>query len=349
MNNVFYIVIRSIMQIGFYFYFKKIKVYGKEKLPKEGGIILSPNHQNGVIDPFIVGVDYGDEITSLTRADIFGGLLHKAFTAMKMIPVYRIRDGYNNLKNNDSIFNVCYNLLGKGKPIQIFSEGRQHKNYYLMPISKGSSRMAITAQKMFPEQKIYIIPIGINYSNRRNPRAFIHLVYGDPIKIKDFVNKDLPEVKNINNIRDELSLRMKKCLWIPNNSDQYINQYSHINSLSGQETFKEIRDKLKMVKNHKKSRNLNFVEKFMGFMGYLLNLPVLLITKKVLSKIDDIVYYSTIKLICGIFLLPLWWVILVMITNLVGFKYWLIIVLLSIFCLYIRQNNNNIIFNSKNL
>tara|TARA_B100000530_G_C15852983_1_gene446086 strand:- start:354 stop:1013 length:660 start_codon:yes stop_codon:yes gene_type:complete len=218
-----------------------------------------------------------------------------------------------------------------------------------MPISKGSSRMALTAQKMHPKQNIYIIPIGINYSNRRNPLAFIHLVYGDPIKIKDFVNEDLPEVKNINNIRDELSVRMKKCLWVPDNSDQYINQCSHINSLSGRETFKEIRDKLKTVKNHKKSRNLNYIEKVMGFMGYLLNLPVLLITKKVLSKIDDIVYYSTIKLVCGVFLLPLWWVILVIITNFIGIKYSLILVLFSIICLYIRQNNNNLLFNSKKL
>ena len=35
------------MQFGFYFYFKKITVYGKDKIPKNGGIILSPNHQNG--------------------------------------------------------------------------------------------------------------------------------------------------------------------------------------------------------------------------------------------------------------------------------------------------------------
>ena len=337
------------MQIGFYFYFRKIKVYGKEKLPKKGGVILSPNHQNGVIDPFIVGGDYGDEITSLTRADIFGGILHKAFTAMKMIPVYRIRDGYNSLKNNDSIFDLCYNLLGKGKPIQIFSERRQHENYYLMPISKGSSRMALTAQKMFPNQNIYIIPIGINYSNRRNPLAFIHLVYGDPIKIKEFIDKDLPEVKQINNIRDELTIRMKKCLWLPEKNEQNINQYSYINNLSGKESFEEIRNSLNMVSSYKESRKLNNIEKIIGFIGYFLNLPFLLLTNKVLSKIDDVVYYGTIKLVCGIFLLPLWWSTQILITNFMNIQYSLILVLTSIITLYIRQINRNIIYNSKKL
>jgi len=332
------------MQIGFYFYFKKIKVYGKEKIPKKGGIILSPNHQNGVIDPFIVGVDYGDIITSLTRADIFGGKLHKAFTAMKMIPVYRLRDGYNKLKNNDSIFDTCYSLLGSGKPVQIFSEGRQHKNYYLMPISKGSSRMALTAQRMFPEQDIYILPIGINYSNRRNPLAFIHLVYGNPIKIKDFLKNDLTEVRIINNIREELSIRMKKCLWLPENCDRYEKKCSYINNLSGKETFDEIRGSLNKISDHKQSRGLNIIERAIGLTGYILNFPVLAITKKILSKIDDIVYYSTIKFVCGLLLLPVWWSSILIIIG--DYKISMTLVSICIISLFIRQNNQNKIFNN---
>ena len=84
MKNAIYIGIRTLMQIGFYFYFKKITVYGKKNIPKKGGLILSPNHQNGVIDPFIVGGNYGGIITSLTRADVFGGIMHWIFTQMNI-------------------------------------------------------------------------------------------------------------------------------------------------------------------------------------------------------------------------------------------------------------------------
>ena len=64
---------------------------------------------------------------------------------------------------------------------------------------------------------------------------------------------------------------MKKCLWLPEKSEQYINQYSHINNLSGDETSIEVRDKLKTVNKFKESRNLNYFEKGIGFVGFLLN------------------------------------------------------------------------------
>ena len=345
MRNIIYIFMRSIMQIGFYFYFKRITVYGKDKIPEDGSFILSPNHQNGIIDPFIVGVNFGDVITSLTRADVFGGTLHWLFTAMNMIPVYRIRDGYSSLKNNNFIFEKCYKLLKQGKPIQVFSEGRQHENYSLMPISKGSSRLALSAQKKNPNQKIYIIPIGINYSNRRNPLSFIHLVYGDPILINDYIDENVSEVKQINNIRDELSDRMKKCLWLPNMSKDYSNQCSVINNLKGNESFKEIRDTINRAKEFKKSRDLKLFEKLMGFLGYVLNAPVLIATKSILSKFEDIVYYSTIKFYCGLFLLPLWWGIMLFSISFIEIIYAVISVFIAIISLYIRQNNHNIKFN----
>jgi len=333
------------MQFGFYFYFKRITVYGKEKIPQDGGVILSPNHQNGVIDPFVVGVKYGGIITSLTRADVFGGFLHWLFTAMKMIPIYRIRDGYTSLKNNNAIFEKCYSLLGEGLPVQVFSEGKQHENYFLIPISKGSSRLAITAQKKYPKQNIYIMPIGINYSNRRNPLSFIHLVYGDPILVKDYIDESLSEVKQINNIKDTLSERMKLCLWLPNKSEEYSKKCSVINNLKGNESFKEIRATLSEVKEFKKSRPLRLSEKIIGSIGYVLNAPVLLVTKWILSKFEDIVYYSTVKFYCGLFLLPLWWIIILFSSNFIDQLYSIIIVFTAITSLYIRQNNQNIIYN----
>ncbi len=345
MRNPIYFGIRSIMQIGFYFYFKKITVYGKEKIPKNGGVILSPNHQNGVIDPFVVGVKHGGVITCLTRSDVFGGILHRLFTAMKMVPVYRIKDGYGSLKNNDAVFEKCYKLLGGKQTVQIFSEGRQHENYFLIPISKGSSRLALTAQKKYPNQNIYMMPIGINYSNRRNPLAFIHLVYGDPLLIKDYMDDSISEVKQINNIRDSLEARMKLCLWIPDKNEDYSKQCSMIRDLKGKESFKEIRDKLSGVKEFKELKSLTFIQKIIGSIGYILNAPVLIITKWVLSKFKDKVYYSTVKFYCGLFLLPIWWIIILFSVSFIKIEYSITTVITAIICLYIRQNNQNIIFN----
>ena len=75
------------------------------------------------------------KITSLTRSDVFGGPLQWFLDALQMLPVYRIRNGYSNLKKNDAIFEKCFDLLGSGKFLLMFSEGGHHHEYYLKNLS----------------------------------------------------------------------------------------------------------------------------------------------------------------------------------------------------------------------
>ena len=135
--------------------------------------------------------------------------------------VYAPGNGYSNLKKNEEIFEKCYEVLGKGKKMQMFSEGGLHTEYYLKRISKGSSRIAYNAQKKYPNQNIYIIPVGINYGHHEKPRCSIQLVFGKAIKIKEYMNANNLESENINNIRDSLQIEMENCLWLPKKEDDY--------------------------------------------------------------------------------------------------------------------------------
>ena len=106
------------------------------------GLLFSPNHQGALLDPLVLASLTKGKITSLTRSDIFGGPFQWFLDAFYMLPVYRIRNGYSNLKKNDEIFAKCYELLGLGKFMLMFSEGGHHNEYYLQNLSKGSSRLA---------------------------------------------------------------------------------------------------------------------------------------------------------------------------------------------------------------
>ena len=94
-------------------YFRKIKVNGLENIPKDGGILFSPNHQGAFLDPLLVGSNLPKTATSLTRRDVFGGPLQWFMDALKMLTDYRIRNGYSNLKKNEGIFESCKSLLFK--------------------------------------------------------------------------------------------------------------------------------------------------------------------------------------------------------------------------------------------
>ena len=110
---------------------------GKENIPHEGAILFSPNHQNALLDPLLVGTTTGKSIYSLTRSDVFGGPLQWFFDAMQTLPIYRIRDGYDQLKKNQAVFEQCYTLLGDKKHMMMFSEGMHHGEYYLLQLVCG--------------------------------------------------------------------------------------------------------------------------------------------------------------------------------------------------------------------
>ena len=199
-KSLFYHFLRNYLKFYGYIYFRDIKIYGKNNIPKKGGLLFSPNHQSAFIDPVLVASYNSGKILSLTRSDVFGGPLQWFLDAMEMLPIYRLRNGYSNLKKNEEIFEKCYEVLGKGKKMQMFSEGGLHTEYYLKRISKGSSRIAYNAQKKYPNQNIYIIPVGINYGHHEKPRCSIQLVFGKAIKIKEYMNANNLESENINNI-----------------------------------------------------------------------------------------------------------------------------------------------------
>lgn len=103
----------------------------------------------------------------------------------------------------------------------MFSEGGHHDEYYLQNLSKGSSRLVYQAQLKNPNQKIYLQPVGINYGHHKQPRCTLHLVFGQPILVQDFIKTDQPEPQNINQLKEKLADAMKVCLWLPENSDNY--------------------------------------------------------------------------------------------------------------------------------
>ena len=91
-----------------------------------------------LLDPLLVGCNIKRPITSLTRSDVFGGPLQWFMDALNMLPVYRIRNGYANLKKNEAIFKQCKNLLSKNQWIMMFSEAAHHDEFYLQSLSKAA-------------------------------------------------------------------------------------------------------------------------------------------------------------------------------------------------------------------
>jgi len=166
-------------------FLKSVKVRDLEKVDPSKPIILAPNHQNALLDALLVTTSLKQQPVFLTRADIFEKpLIFAILRYFKMIPVYRIRDGYDSLKKNEEIFDQCVKYLGHGKTLILFPEGNHGDRRHFRPLKKGLARIAFEAEKRNDfNLGLQVIPVGIDYSDYRKFRSTATISFGEPIEM----------------------------------------------------------------------------------------------------------------------------------------------------------------------
>ena len=340
MKKIFYKFVSLTLSIYNNFFFKNLIIIGRGKIPKNGAIIFSPNHQSALLDPLLVGVTNGKRLYSLTRSDVFRKPFLWFLDAMQTLPVYRIRDGYKKLLRNKETFRICYELLKNEKNLLIFSEGKHHDKYFLLPISKGSSRIGLESLKKFPETKIYLQAVGINYGSHIHPYHNCTIVYGNPIKLNEFFNLyEKKPVETINRVRLELENEMKKCLWLPNNSRAYNIKSSLINYKSTKQEFKILKNKIsKKDTDLKNNDSKTEIEKLAIVFFSIFNFIPLMIINSVLKRVEDRVFHLSIKYLLGIFVFPIWWTIAFFISvYFLNLALSIVIIVFLVLSLFLRQ------------
>lgn len=336
MKKSFYQFIRRTLGLYNHFYFRDFRVIGKENIPSDGAILFSPNHQNAFLDPLLVGTSCGKSVHSLTRSDVFGGPFQWVLDAMQMLPVYRIRDGYQQLKKNEAVFKRCYKLFQQKKHLMMFSEGKHHDQYYLQPLSKGSSRLAITAQLQCPDFPIYIQPIGLNYGHHLHARHNCVVVYGKALNVRDYThNFKANPARSINALRNDLQAAMENCLWLPKNNEEYTHKKQLINWQNTALPFSLLKQRLETAPEslYAKQRT-HWTTQILVKILSLPNLFPLWVIALIRNRFKDPVFHGSVNYLAGLVVFFLWWFLggLFLSTTL-----WIIFFGVSLASLYLRQ------------
>ena len=204
---------------------RRLVVKGKENLPKDGAIIIGCNHTSALLDPLVILRTMNRATVFMTRADIFRKpLLQKVFTFLKMLPIFRIRDGYAAVKQNEEIIAKCVKVLKHRLPLALFPEATHRPKHSLLPLSKGIFHIALEANKNFGnEQPIYIVPMGLEYGRYFRYRSSVVATYGKPINVTEFVKQHENEVtpaRLLAMLREELTQRMSELIaYVPDTED----------------------------------------------------------------------------------------------------------------------------------
>ena len=196
-----YYTLRPYVTLLLKFFIKRIHISGLENIPKSGAVILASTHANSFFDAVILCCTIDRRIWSLARGDVFKkNLAKKALSSLFMLPVHRLSEGKEHLSGNDETFDKCIDLFKQGEVVLIFSEGICTHQTKLLPLKKGTSRLAQRAWSDGIE--LTVVPIGITYDTFFSFGKRINLNIGNPIKKTDFqsISEDGFFLKNFNDL-----------------------------------------------------------------------------------------------------------------------------------------------------
>jgi 1-acyl-sn-glycerol-3-phosphate acyltransferase len=202
-----YTLLKFPARIALYFFCRKIFINNNEKLQSNSPLLIAANHPNSFLDAVILASLFKQPLYSLARGDAFANkFLTKILHSLKMLPVYRISEGAENLEHNYTTFSSCIEIFKKNGNVLIFSEGRCINEWHLRPLKKGTARLAISAWQQGTPLKI--LPLGINYSNFRLFGKNIILNFGEIITKESF-NEAMPPGEAIAVFNAKLNEQLK--------------------------------------------------------------------------------------------------------------------------------------------
>ena len=253
------------------------------------------NQPNGLIYPLIVTRNNPRTYYSLTRAASFKKPLVRWFlNSLNLIPIYRIRDGVNQLNKNKEVFERCFNLLDNQKALMIFPEGSHDKRRTVRSLSKGFSRIVFGAIERNPKLQIQIIPVGITYQDSSSYPFKVSLNYGTPILANDFYKSNLNH-SDIKEIKDVISDQLKTLsVHIPL-TEEYGKLIEKLSSANID--FTKVDEVNSMIQSNiiiKRDRRINLV-KFLKPIVILNSFIPWLFWKYVKNKVTDFEFISTFK------------------------------------------------------
>lgn len=171
---------------------KKNVVSGKEKIPENKPILFAPNHQNALSDPMAVLLNTRFQPVWLARADIFqkSKIINFILRFLKIMPVYRLRDGKENLEKNDQTFADSIKVLENNFSLALFPEAAHSGKRQMLEHKKAVPRIVFMAEeKSGFNLDIQIIPTGIYYSHYWKFDRTLIVSFGDPIPVSNFLGE----------------------------------------------------------------------------------------------------------------------------------------------------------------
>jgi len=176
----------------------RVRVIGRENVPKSGALILAPNHFSQM-DHFFIGLRLRRKIRFMAKSQMFGPpVLTYVYKHGGVIP---IRRGHRD----EEAFKTAFTVLGQGGMLLIYAEGGRSRSGKLGEPKPGVGRLGL-------ESGAPIVPVAIfgsegvrRWKRLRFPRVTVQ--YGEPI---GFPREDSPSRERQLEVATEVFARVRR-------------------------------------------------------------------------------------------------------------------------------------------
>ncbi len=180
-----YYLLKYMTRLALIVFYRNRVFTGFDNVPAKGPVIFACNHPNSFLDAMILGAFLKRETYFLARSDVFNTPLKLwILSQLKMMPIYRLSEGKEDLGKNKDTFDKCHEVFRKGGAVLMFSEGLCIQEMRLRPLKKGTARIALEYSK--DGAPLSIIATGLNYMKPTQFREDILIQMDKPFNAADF-------------------------------------------------------------------------------------------------------------------------------------------------------------------
>lgn len=186
-----YRILRAIGRLALRWFYREVEVVGLEHLPDTGPALLASNHPNALVDALVVGCTLRRPVTLTAKATLLENPVTRALLrAAGVVPLQRASDAVRSSAGGDrrldparnaDAFVAVLDVLEAGGIVLIFPEGKSHSDPALAPLKTGLARIATMARVERGLASVPIVPVGLTFERKWEPRSRVLMHLGPPI------------------------------------------------------------------------------------------------------------------------------------------------------------------------
>jgi 1-acyl-sn-glycerol-3-phosphate acyltransferase len=185
-----YRLVRGVIRLLLWLFYRRIAVVGRDRIPPAGPVIVAANHHNSVADAMLIVAAFPRPVRVLANAPLFRHPIVGPFLwLMGAVPVNRRLEAGDDPNKNAAMFAAVVGALRAGGAILIFPEGRTQPQPTLLPLRTGAARMLLEAERV-PGGPcgVALLPVGLVFHDPGTFRsASVLMTIGEPVATADLV------------------------------------------------------------------------------------------------------------------------------------------------------------------